>query len=66
MLEISQRLKRAPPRKSHQAAMSQWKDWMAEHIDAHLLRYRWELRRKPAPEIGAGMIMPKRDEDASG
>ena len=56
----------APPRKSHQAATSQWKEWMAEHILAHLLRCQWEFKRKPAQEIGTGAIMPKLEDDASG
>jgi hypothetical protein len=53
--------KLAPPRKSYHAAMSYWRDGMAEHILAHFLRRQPELGRKPPQEIGAGAIMPKPD-----
>jgi hypothetical protein len=39
---------------------------MAEHILAHLLHCRWDLRRKPAQQIGDVAIMPKLDDDAAG
>ncbi len=48
----------APPPKSHTAAMREWKDRLAKHILDHLERCQWELRRKPAQEIGAGAVMP--------
>ena len=38
--------KHAPPLKSHTAAMSDWKERLAEHILAHLQRAQWDLKHK--------------------
>ncbi len=36
-------------RKCEGAAMREWKDRLAQHILAHLLRCQWELRRNGRP-----------------
>ena len=57
--------KYAPPPKSKTAAMREWKDRLAKHILEHLDRCQWELRCKPAQEIGAGAVMPPQPKNMS-
>ena len=44
--------KYAPPRKNQTAAMSDWKDLLAEHVMEHLGRCRWEFKQKEPQGIG--------------
>ncbi len=47
----------APPPKSHKAATSEWKDWVAAHVFEHLQRC-WHFQHKEPVETGAGAIIP--------
>jgi hypothetical protein len=52
----------APPPKSHTAAMSDWKERLAEHVMKHLERARWEFKQKEPQGIApSAPHMPVKD-----
>jgi hypothetical protein len=53
--------KHAPPRKSHTAAMSEWKDRLANHVFEHLQRAQWEFKQKEPKRGPAVPHMPLKE-----
>jgi hypothetical protein len=54
--------KHVPPPKSHTAAVSDWKERLADHILEHLQRSQWEFKRKEPKGIApSAPHMPVRE-----
>jgi hypothetical protein len=51
----------AQPKKKDGAALGAWKDILAGHILAHLLRCGWRLTKAPAQDMGPGALIPRQD-----